>query len=465
MFTAKVQRFLDELYIKYVLHTNVKTGSTLQFANYAKTMNAHAIKVVLFSDKRGPLLVAFDAKDGLDFDALFKETGRSLGLDSGNNHRHQLQDFSIRHLPPFGRYFQIPMVFDEKLLHHKTYLMEINKGDSFLEIDSKGFKTLFSHASVKSFTRKIPEKEAVVVTKAKTKTPGTKVRTLLNEKTIEAQFSEGVDLPVFPSVAKRLLAMRSEPSLDIDELVHLIKTDPVITSRLISYAQSPFFSYQGKLDSLHEAIFHVLGVDLTINTALAMSLGQPFKGPTDGPFGANGVWKHAVYSAVLTQSIATTISQRFDINPSEAYLYALLQNLGFLAIGHLHPERYQMFNKAVIAKRSIPVEIIEKKLLGISHVKVGSLLMDAWNMPKNYRTIISNHHDSNYSGDKEIYVHLICLSNSLLKAMDIGDAKDSGIPEEVLKKYRISEGELDGMLEIVMSWHENLDHLASQLVA
>ncbi|MDX1811256.1 MAG: HDOD domain-containing protein [Gammaproteobacteria bacterium] len=469
MFTAKVQRFLDELYIKYDLHTNVKVSSTLQFSQFAKTVGAHAVKVVLFSDKRGPLLVAFDAKDGLDFERLSQASGRSLGLDSGYNYKFQLEGFSIRHLPPFGRLFQMPMLVDENLLLHKKYLLEINKGDSFIEVDSRSFKTLIKHATVKSFTRSLEEKKqkaSVSTLAASAKKPAIKkFQPLLSEAVLEKQFKQGANLPVMPSVAKRLLELRAQETLDIDELIFIIKSDPVITAKLISYAQSPYFSYQGKLDTLHEAIFHVLGVDLTVNTALALSVGNEFKGPMDGPMGGTMLWRHAVYSAVLSQSIATTLSERFEIKPSEAYLFALLQNIGFLALGHMFTKRYQLFNKAVIAKPSIAVETIEKRLLGISHVKVGSMLMDAWHMPEPYKLIISNHHNFDYRGNKEIYIHVINLANALLKAMDIGDARDSAIPEDILKKYRINEVEIENMLEMVMSWHDNLNHLAYQLAA
>ena len=91
LLSNKVQRFLDGLYVSYSFHTNVNVESTRQFSDYARSLSAHAIKAVLFSDKRGPLLVVYDAKDGLDFDALFEQTGRSLGLDSGYRYRYQLK--------------------------------------------------------------------------------------------------------------------------------------------------------------------------------------------------------------------------------------------------------------------------------------------------------------------------------------------------------------------------------------
>ena len=74
---SKIQNFLDELYVKYTLHTNVVSDSTFQFSMFAASINACAVKAILFSDLRGPALVVFPAKHGLDFETLAKVTNRN----------------------------------------------------------------------------------------------------------------------------------------------------------------------------------------------------------------------------------------------------------------------------------------------------------------------------------------------------------------------------------------------------
>lgn len=473
METSKIQNFLDELYIKYTLHTNIVSDSTFQFAEFAKSIDACAVKVILFSDMRGPALVVFPAKNGLDFEALAKATNRNLTLDSGHKYKSQTHGFSIRNLPPFGRLFQMLMIVDEKLQDFNSFLIDIGKGDSFIEVDRKGFETLISGSLKKRFSREIPQngggrenidsgKQAQV---ADMINENQETETLLTEDSVQAVFAKGRDLPVMPEVGNQLIELKGEEDFDLIDLIHLIESDPMLSAKIITYASSPFFAYQGRLESVQEAVYHVLGIDLSLNISLALAVGEQFKGPLRGPVGAMSTWRHAVYCAVLSQSIASKISNHADIKPGTAYLHGLMHNIGFLVLGHMFSKKFTLFNKAVESKGDIPFDILEKNILGVSHTRVGSLLLDSWGLPDEYGVVVNYHHEATYSGSHESYCHIINIANCLLKGIGIGDASEESLPLELLEKYNLRETELHDMLQIVLQWNENIDHLAQQLVA
>ena len=481
MVSNKVQGFFDELFIKYVLHANVSSAQPLNLSAFARSISACPIKAVLFADEKGPLIVSFNAEDGLDFDAIISETGRNLALDPGRNYKQLLQGFSIRHLPPLGRYFQIPMITDSGLFDHERYLIEFDGIESFIEIDKQGFKQLFQGAQKKQFTKSVKDRRKTQVSAAKTsessssalielaKTKAEKMsqtkKTLLSVDNVTERFEKGIDLPVMPSVADQLIAMKTEDNFELLDLVHLIESDPVVSAKIISYANSPFFSYQGSLETVQEAVYHVLGVDISLNIALALALGQQFNGPLKGPLGASAVWRHAVYCGVLAQSIATKISNQPGLKPGTAYLFGLLHNIGYLALGHIYSKQFSAFNKMVSTKKDVSQNMLEKSLLGITHSKVGELLMKAWGMPDQYGVLMANHHAANYRGDYQEYVNIVYIANTLLKSVGIGDSDETELPVLLLEQYNLDETELRNMLDIVMGWHENLDHLAHQLAA
>jgi len=463
----KVQKFLDELFIKYTVHANVKTESTFQFSVYAKTIDACAIKVVLFSDDQGPVLAAFAAHDGLDFEALSSSTKRKLQLDSGHRYKKQFQGFSIRHLPPFGRLFHIPMIADAALLGHQKYLIDVGLGDNFIEIDKKGFYALFQGAKKKTFTKSIHDHSSIIERQQDSEphaSDKSTVGVLLNEKTVHTQFHSGTRLPAMPDVAKRLITLKTSEDFELEELVNLIESDPVVSAKIIAYSSSPFFSYQGKLDTVQEAIYHVLGVDLSLNIALALALGQQFEGPMNGPLGAKSIWRHSVYCAALTQALVSKIPG-CDIKPGSAYLYGLIHNIGFLALGHVFPKKFATFNKSVALKKDLSLEVLEKNILGVTHAMVGSILVDAWGLPANFKAVIKNHHKLAYSGESEEMVHILVIANALLKKIGVGDASSDEIPPTLMQKYELKEKDLENIMEDIMQWHDNLDALALQLVA
>jgi len=471
--TSKIQNFLDELYIKYTLHTNVVSDSTFQFSAFANSINACAVKVILFSDKRGPALVVFPAKNGLDFEALEKVTNRNLTIDSGHKYKSQTRGFSIRNLPPFGRLFQMMMIVEERLQDHNSFLIDIGKGDSFIEVDRKGFDALISGSIKKRFSREIPPsgaykenidsgKQAQVVNMTN---ENKETETLLTDDVLQAVFRKSRDLPVMPEVGSQLIELKGQEDFDLIDLVHLIESDPMLSAKIIAYASSPFFAYQGRLESVQEAVYHVLGMDLSLNISLALAVGEQFKGPLRGPVGAMSIWRHSVYCAVLSQSIASKISHLTDVRPGTAYLHGLMHNIGFLVLGHMFSKKFNLFNKTIESKSDIPFNILEKNILGVTHTRAGSLLLDSWGLPNEYSIVVGSHHDIDYTGPHENYSHIVYISNCLLKSIGIGDASDEILPLELLKKYKLSETELNDMLQIVLQWNENIDHLAQQLVA
>jgi len=435
--------------------------STLQFSQLADSINGCGIKVVLFSDKRGPVLVVFSAKDGLDFEALTQVTGRELKLDSGLQYKKQLCGFSIRNLPPFGRMFQIKMIADERLSGYEDYLIDIGEDDCFLEVNRRGFDTLLKGAGVFAFSQQASDAKALSVSSANSG----KMSTLLTVKVVESMFANGQSLPAMPGVGAELLQLKGSRDFDFEVLVRLIETDPVLSAKILSYASSPFFAYQGKLSSVKEAIYHVLGIELSLNIALALAVGGQFQGPLKGAVGAAAIWRQSVYCAVLSQLIADKLKSSHEINSGTAYLHGLLHNIGFLVLGHLFPTKVTGFNKSIKTQPQIAMSQLEADVLGISHTEVGRLLMDHWVMPEAYKTVVIHHHDAEYTGLHETYVHVVYLANALLKGIDIGDALDDLLPSNLLEKYALTEEELKEMRETLLQWNENIDLLAQQLAA
>jgi len=289
--------------------------------------------------------------------------------------------------------------------------------------------------------------------------------TLLTDDVLKSSFKTGQELPVMNEVGSELVLLKGQEEIVLTDLVDLIESDPVISAKIISYAASPFFAYQGKLESVQEAIHHVLGIDMSMNVALSIAVGKQFNGPIKGPVGAFSVWSHSVYCAVLSQSIASKITNQQGLNPKTAYLYGLLHNIGFLALGHMFSNEFSTFNKTVEAKTETTVRILEKQVLGVTHTSAGNLLMKSWSMPDEFRIIMKTHHNSEYTGPHQVYSHIGYLANALLKSVDVGDASSAILPIHLLEEYNLTEDQLKDMLKIVFAWQENIDHLAQQLVA
>jgi len=82
---------------------------------------------------------------------------------------------------------------------------------------------------------------------------------------LKARIERLEKLPPMPEMAVKILRLSADPNAHVKELVEVIELDPSLASQIMRYASSPFFAYQGKIDSVHTAITRVLGYNTVMN--------------------------------------------------------------------------------------------------------------------------------------------------------------------------------------------------------
>lgn len=289
---------------------------------------------------------------------------------------------------------------------------------------------------------------------------------------IRRRIEQVYELPPMPEMARQVLQLRNNPDASIADLAAIVELDPSLSAQVVRYAASPFYAYRGRIDSIHDAITRVLGFDMVMNMALGLATGKSFRNPCEGPLGLHAFWRHAVYSATLVQALAKRMPPSQRPQPGMVYLAGLLHNFGFLLLGHLFPPEFKLLNKLVAAHPESPVTALEKCVLGMGqaqnllemgHARIGSWLMQSWQMPTEIIITLQEHHNPAYAGDHAVYPHLVMIADHVLKGRDIGDAPDAELPPMSLDVAGLSA---DTVLEVVDQLFENcgaLDSMARQL--
>ncbi len=231
-------------------------------------------------------------------------------------------------------------------------------------------------------------------------------------------------LPPMPELGRRLLALQSEPNASALQLARIVQLDPSLAAQVIRYANSSYYGDTGRITNIQEAIARVLGYDLVLNLALGLAAGRSFRIPDNGPLGLARFWEHAVYSAVLMQELAGILPKTVRPDSGMTYLCGLLHDFGTLLLGHLFPPEFQLLNKIARKYPQASVAELECRLLGMGqardmlemgHARIGAWLMQAWNMPEAVRITLLEHHNADYRGKHEVYVHLVQLVDFLLR--------------------------------------------------
>lgn len=270
-------------------------------------------------------------------------------------------------------------------------------------------------------------------------------------------------LPAMPGLATELIRIRNNPYAHASELAAVIEQDPSLAAQLLRYATSPLYAYQGKLESVEQAIVRVLGMDFVLDIAFGLALGKAFNNPKDGPLGLNNFWKHSVYCAALTQALCNAIEFTRRPPAGMGYLAGLLHNFGFLLLGHIFPTQFVRLNKLVEENPRRSILELEREAVGVTHTEMGVWLMDAWDMPREIVDTVSGHHDAEFRSSYSTYANLVYIANALLKRHGIGDAPSIEIPQSLMKEFDLSEEQLEAALATVLQGKEGLDFVAGKM--
>jgi HD-like signal output (HDOD) protein len=267
-------------------------------------------------------------------------------------------------------------------------------------------------------------------------------------------------LPPMPEMTQKVLRLSAKPDADIKELVEIVELDPSLAAQVMRYAASPFFSYQGKIESVHTAIARVLGYNTVLNLALGTTAARSFRIPRNVPLGLDGFWRHAIFSAALVQALSSAVPK--DVRPPAgmAYLAGLLHNFGHLLLGHLFKQEFLILNKYVARYPDKPIEAIETRVLGTDHGAIGAWLMEAWQLPEEIVIGIREHHNAAYQEIHAVYPQLIYLADRLLKAHGIGEVCDAAVPAAIYDSLGIGEYQAIAITNRVMEGAEGLDLMA-----
>ena len=273
-------------------------------------------------------------------------------------------------------------------------------------------------------------------------------------------------LPPMPETASQILMLRAIPDVKVEQIVDVIEKDPVLTAQIVSYANSAFFGQAGSVKSLKDAIFRVLGVDAVMNMALALSVGSTFKIPKAGPVGAKAIWKSSVYAASLMQRLSMLMPWGQRPNPGTAYLVGLLNDIGLLVLGHLFPEEYIELNDYLEQNKDVNIFEAEEHVLGISHLKVGKMVMRMWNMPKELIAVATCFNDKDCSEEYEKYIQLLSVVKTLLvpHGLAFGNSSEE-LPLDLLEELSLDEEEVIIAADEVLSEGEIIKNLVTQMCA
>lgn len=258
----------------------------------------------------------------------------------------------------------------------------------------------------------------------------------------------------FPTISTYIVEINqklNEQSIhsSASELANIILKDYALTNKLLKLVNSAFYGFvAGKVATVTRAVV-LLGYDNVRLAAISLVLFEHFKSKT-----VARDLKDATISSFWCGLIAKEIARmQYMIDPEEAFICALLHQLGKLLIIYHMPHEYREIQFRVTQQEENELKAV-RHVLGVTYKSLGLAVAKQWNFPESiFKTMVSLSNEA--LEDKSKRIDPLCalanFTNALSRVIDIvrPDRREAAI-ERLIELYHnyivISARQLKGIM-------------------
>ena len=263
-------------------------------------------------------------------------------------------------------------------------------------------------------------------------------------------------LMAVPHVFWQLMGLIRDDRTSVKDLAPVINGDPALVSKILSLANSAYYSRGNPVTTIERAVI-VLGYQELSFMVLGSGLVEHFdsRRVADG-FDCAGLWRHSLAVSVTAGDLARAAGYP---DPGEITIAGLLHDIGKLVIAtHLKDEYSHIVR---LADEGVPFFEAEQAT-GLEHAGVGGILARAWGLPEVHVRAISGHHDTRPVMSFAPSTSLVTLANELVKELGFGTDREgrpmdlqagistAGLDEDTVKK--VKEKAAENLPEALSSW-------------
>lgn len=257
------------------------------------------------------------------------------------------------------------------------------------------------------------------------------------------------DLVSLPDIVLQLQEAIDDPRSTAETIGAIIARDPALTARLLRLANSPFYGFGGRIDTVSRAVT-LVGMEPLYNLALATCAVSTFRNLPVRLIDMDEFWMQSVYCAVVARLLAKEAKVLY---PERLFVAGLLHSIGALLCYLKCPEEAREILLASQGRREL-VPLLEKDLLGFTYADVGAEIAKAWNMPAWLQEAIGCHLAPEAATGYPFETALVHIADRLTDVLVQGDAVEdilAEIPADVMTLSRLREGQILGVMAEVYS--------------
>ncbi|MGK9475326.1 HDOD domain-containing protein [Melioribacter sp. OK-6-Me] len=246
-------------------------------------------------------------------------------------------------------------------------------------------------------------------------------------------------IPTLPTIYTTVSRAMDDPYITNEKIAELISADQSSSFKILRVANSPFFGFRGKINTISQAIFY-LGHNEVKNILFTISLLKIMPGskiltklkPAD-------LWAHSVSTGVISRIIGAEINDRQIEN---FFLAGVLHDFGkILLIEYFNKEYAEVLE--ISQNTNVEVSVVESDKLGITHSELGAKLAEKWKLPDIIIDTLRNHHKGrSNNSNNDFLVAAVHIADIVSKLLALGYSGDNIVKKptnSVWQKIKLSE--------------------------
>jgi len=188
----------------------------------------------------------------------------------------------------------------------------------------------------------------------------------------------------------RIKELIDDESSTIDDISDVILIDPALAGTILKLANSSFFNYPGKIDTISKAVL-VLGITEVYNLVIAYFTTQAFKSINAEQDYLDSFWEKSVDCALLIKFLGCSLEVP---NAERLFILGLLHNLGELVVKQISSEKVL---ECQSEESSLLPWNMQRDVLGFTFAECGAELLKLWQLPYNLVAPIRNQDEEDFS--------------------------------------------------------------------
>lgn len=234
-----------------------------------------------------------------------------------------------------------------------------------------------------------------------------------------------------PTAYHRINAAIDDPGSSNSQIGAIISEDPGLAARVLRLANSAFYNFPSKIDSVAKAIT-ILGTQQIRDLVLATSVIKVFSGISEEIVTMKSFWQHSIACGVTAKIIA---SQRREPNIESYFLAGLLHDIGSLILYTGLPKAAsQIVSHA--RKHNKLLHLLEKKALGFDHAQLGGMLLKEWKLPKHLCDAVTNHHQPKSTDPLHFETESVHVGDIIVHSLQFGSNGENFVPKLDSKAWK-----------------------------